>query len=342
MSTDNLKRIPSLDGLRAFSILFVLLGHEVSHFQTPLFAYKKVFEILAYFGVTVFFVISGFLITFLLLREYERSGKIDLRAFFKRRAVRILPAVGFYILVIILLGHPDRMQALYSLTFTTSYAFGKAFTPLQHLWSLSVEEQFYLLWPLAFLGGLRSARVYCWLVVAIAPVCRLLLTRHDVYHLFPCVTDSLACGCLLAFYYQPLKRLLIGKMSSAPAFSALCALTVFVGWFLYDQRLLLLWGIVPVLIGIVALIAIERKDYILNCRWVTWTGLLSYSLYLWQQPFLTLHGPFDNILARNICGIAAAILSYYLVEQPALKLFKRKPISKSNGQEVAAVGEIVA
>ncbi len=300
---------------------------------------------LAFFGVMVFFVISGFLITTLLISDIETSGRISLKAFFRKRFVRILPAAGFYVAVVLALGHPKPLQAVYALTFTTSYAFGKAYIPLQHLWSLSVEEQFYLLWPLAFLGGLRSARFCCWAVILFAPICRLILVRHDVFHLFPCVSDGLAWGCLLAFYYNPLKNHLLklfsgGRVLSTLAYAALCLLTPFMGWFVYENRLVTLWGLVPALISIVTLVAIERRDYILNWRPLSWIGLLSYSLYLWQQPFIALNeGPLNTVWARNFMCLAAACFSYYLVEQPALKLFQpksRKPIGQNSRREVSA------
>lgn len=106
--------------------------------------------ILSYFGVTVFFVLSGFLITMLLLREYTRTSQIDLGGFYRRRAVRILPASLFYVTIILLLGHPSVIQSVFALTFTTSYFFRHAYLPLQHLWSLSVEEQFYFFVAIGF------------------------------------------------------------------------------------------------------------------------------------------------------------------------------------------------
>jgi peptidoglycan/LPS O-acetylase OafA/YrhL len=137
-------RIPSLDGLRGFSIWAVLLAHTANHFQ------QKVLQThllnsgiwtLAYFGVTVFFVISGFLITSRLIKEYERSSRISLRDFYRRRAARILPASLVYIGVVLALGNATKLQSAYALTFTTSYFFRQAYAPLQQLWSLSVEEQ---------------------------------------------------------------------------------------------------------------------------------------------------------------------------------------------------------
>ncbi len=315
------KRIPSLDGIRAISILLVIAGHASSRLQMP-DSFRHTFEITAYFGVTVFFVISGFLITSLLKREYEKAGRINLPAFFKRRLVRIVPAAAVYIATILILGHPTILQSLYAVTFTTSYVFGKAYLPLQHLWSLSVEEQFYLLWPIAFMGGVKVARRFCWLVVCVAPLCRLALVGHDFPHFFPSVADSLAFGCLLAFYQDDLKRSVTQKLSSPFAFVVLSSITVWTGWVIYGSAQTLTRGLAPALIALTVAVAIERKDYILNCLPMRSLGLLSYSLYLWQQPFLTLHGPYDILPLRLALSLVVACASYYFVEQPCLRLFR--------------------
>src|SRR5690242_6636368 len=178
MAYQSTNRISSLDGLRAISIWAVLLGHSSAHFiSTPLHLrwIRNGTALLSYFGVTVFFVISGFLITTLLLREYGRTSEINLGRFYRRRAFRILPASLCYIAIVLLLGHPSIVQDVVAFTFTTTYFFTKAYLPLQHLWSLSVEEQFYLLWPLVFATGVWNARRYCWVIMALCPLVRVAL-----------------------------------------------------------------------------------------------------------------------------------------------------------------------
>src|SRR5882724_9559882 len=142
-------RIPSLDGLRALSISLVLVGH---------FAFAAGFPIhrawwtdaYAHYGVLIFFVISDYLITTLLVRERAKTGTINLKQFYIRRAYRILPAAYFYLVVVTVVFYaslPFKFLVT-AYTYLTSYA---VHTPwvLLHLWSLSVEEQFYLVWPIA-------------------------------------------------------------------------------------------------------------------------------------------------------------------------------------------------
>jgi peptidoglycan/LPS O-acetylase OafA/YrhL len=94
---------------------------------------------------------------------------------------------------------------------------------------------------------------------------------------------------------------------------------------LYRTHLVLLWGVVPCLIALIIAAAIERKGAVLNSAPVVWVGLLSYSLYLWQQPFLVFDGPLNNFFVRLLLTFVMAYVSYRLVEQPMLRLRSRKP-----------------
>jgi peptidoglycan/LPS O-acetylase OafA/YrhL len=328
-SKPSLPRIASLDGLRGVSICAVILAHASSHFQNTLLHGHILHTILAelgYFGVTVFFVISGFLITSLLMKEYARSSRVDLRHFYRRRAVRILPASLAYIGVVLVLGSATKLQAAYALTFTTSFFFKQAYVPLQQLWSLSVEEQFYLLWPLVFLFGLRSAKRYGWTVMVLCPVFRLYLKHRgytEIEHLAPAIADSLAAGCLLALYYDRARAFVRSHFVSGLGFTLLCLTSVAASEIAFRWHLVVLWGAVPCMIALLISAAIERRDRVLNSGPLVWTGILSYSLYLWQQPFLVLDGPLNVLWARLAAMFAAAYLSYRLVEQPALRILRR-------------------
>jgi peptidoglycan/LPS O-acetylase OafA/YrhL len=323
-------RIPSLDGLRGISIWAVMLAHASSHFSgTPLHI-RRVHEVLApmaYFGVTTFFVISGFLITMLLLREHTRRSRVDLGRFYGRRAARILPAVLFYITIVLVFARVTFSQALYALTFTTTYFFENAAKPLQQLWSLSVEEQFYLLWPLAFSLGVRSAKRSCWVIMFVSPIIRFFLKHHgyaQYAHLAPAIADSLAAGCLLAFYENRVRAFARKYWLSTSAFLSLCVVTAGVAGMVYWWDAVLLWGLIPCLLALVISVAIERRDKVLNAGVLVWTGLLSYSLYLWQQPFLLFDGPLNYLSARILLTFALAYLSYRSIEQPLLKICARK------------------
>lgn len=329
------KRIASIDGLRAISIWAVLLGHASAHFKsTPLHTHiiRYATAMLSYFGVTVFFVISGFLITTLLVREYAGNSRIDLAKFYKRRAFRILPASLFYISVVLLLGHPSVIQSVVALTFTTTYCYNASYLPLQHLWSLSVEEQFYMLWPLIFATGPQIARRYCWIVMGLCPFIRLALIHrgYAVYsHSAPAIADFLATGCLLAFYQVQAGRIVKKWFDSTSSFLFLCSVTVATAFVLYRTQFVLLWGLAPVLIAVTTSASIERKDKFLNSRLLIWTGLLSYSLYLWQQPFLVFDGPWNYLSVRLLLTFAVAYFSYRFVEQPILRLRSPKSAATS-------------
>jgi peptidoglycan/LPS O-acetylase OafA/YrhL len=187
-------RLPSLDGLRAISIILVLLGHAGG----PRGFQRINLQIgdYAHLGVVVFFVISGFLITSLLMHEYDTTRRISLRLFYARRTLRIFPASYFYLCVICLLSasnfiHLRGVDIWHAFTYTVNFFPGRSWQ-VGHLWSLSVEEQFYLLWPFAFaVSGPRKANRVAWAVIALAIVAQIFTNDreklgaalgHDVSH----------------------------------------------------------------------------------------------------------------------------------------------------------------
>lgn len=201
------RHLRSLDGIRAVSIAMVLLGHLWGTRGFP----KMDFGVgdYAHLGVVVFFVISGFLITSLLFAEHEKTGRVSLKLFYARRALRIFPASYCYITIISILwltGAFDwgASNLLHAATYTVNYVVSPSWH-IGHLWSLSVEEQFYLLWPLVFV--VLGPRKGIWVAVAVVllgPVARSvawLLFHATPYRdlaMFPVVADSLATGCSLA------------------------------------------------------------------------------------------------------------------------------------------------
>ena len=334
-------RLPSLDGLRALSILVVLLAHlsgTAGFGRLPIW----LTEGLAVLGVRVFFVISGFLITSLLLREEADTGTVSLRHFYLRRTLRIFPAFYAYAAVIAVVGWLGRLQLhrfdlLAAVTYTTNYHHQRSWY-LGHLWSLAVEEQFYLLWPflMKYLGGRRAAGLALATVI-LSPLLRFALLvdapsfRQGIGETFPTVADAIATGCLLACHraridaWPRLTAFLRGpRFWSIPAVALGAA-------FVPSAKVDCLLGQTIANLGIA--LVIDRmvrfpealSGRFLNARPVVFVGVLSYSLYLWQQPFLAResHRGTASFPLNLALTIALALCSHYLIERPALRFRAR-------------------
>jgi peptidoglycan/LPS O-acetylase OafA/YrhL len=320
------RTIPSLDGLRTFSILLVLLGHLYGTAHYPQNSATHFLEEFAHLGVQIFFVISGFLITSLLLKEKERTGTISFFHFYMRRTFRIFPAAFFYITVIAIVAHPGYLW--YAYTYTMCYASQARPWLLGHLWSLSVEEQFYLIWPAALVLGFAHRKKLGIAVVLLAPVARLLFWyagKHEIDEYFPAVADSLMMGCLLAFYQGQLRRR-FPWLTHPAVFAVLGLLTLFSQHLLPRVRLdIFFGGLIPFIIALFIFSAMERADGFLNNPLTSFFGILSYSLYLWQQPFLNRnsHGWWTAFPLNLLLALACALGSYYVVERPFLEMFRK-------------------
>lgn len=323
-------RIPSLDGLRAVSIGLVFLGHL---FTTTNYPNNRVTASLAqfsHFGVQVFFVISGFLITSLLLEERRSKGKVDLRAFYLRRGFRIMPPAFAYIafataMRFVLRRPVAPKYVAVALTYTTCY-FDSGPWVLRHLWSLSVEEQFYLFWPIVLVAAFGLRRRTCWAILCVSPIARLAYQNYApalVDYAFPAVADSLAAGCLLALYRPELQRL--PKWTYTTPITLGLVIAAFASNQVYRQPVIY-WGIVPLVIAAAIHNLVVRKDWLLNNRAVAYIGALSYSLYLFQQPFLTQSATTNrwSSFPINIAlAVSFALMSYYLVERPMIRIGRR-------------------
>jgi len=340
-------RIPSLDGLRASSILLVLIGHFAwaAGFNTELT------DIYALAGVRIFFIISGYLITTLMLREIERNGSLSIKDFYIRRAFRILPACYAYLAVITWIEHQQFSWTDIGLAwgYLTSYApaFGPSPWDLSHLWSLSVEEQFYFVWPLVVAAGLIRPKQMTWAAVVAAPLIRHVHHVTDAYDwlLTLDVMDSIAAGCLLAIYAPKL----ITFVSNRRWLGLVWPLALLVPMFLPEGTLpewlsplpgLLshsVWTIFNFLAAIGILWAITAKPGILNHWLPVWIGTLSYSLYLWQEPFMNPDAQI-SLWLRLPLAVACAALSYYAIERPVLALRGWTKRRKATQAAVAAEG----
>ncbi len=315
-------RIASLDGLRAISIALVVLGHLGKNGHAPLI-FKSHYTDL---GVDLFFVISGYLITTILLQEQQQTSTIILKQFYARRAFRIFPAAFVFILVAAAFYWPQlrwyniASALVYVANFdgTRPWIFGQ-------LWSLGVEEQFYLLWP-SVLKKWGDHKVTILIGVTIfAPVIQSFLFHLKVaggtIGAWPGVASTLAAGCLLAVIGSSAPN--VGKVAATLMLFTLFAIPFFAAN-TPGKTLLLLFILDPAkhlcMAGL--LIHVVQRPYrFLNWAPVVWLGNVSYSLYLWQQPFCadpTLRSAYFTVFA-----IICAALSYYLVERPMLGLRDR-------------------
>jgi peptidoglycan/LPS O-acetylase OafA/YrhL len=333
-------RIPSLDGLRAASIVSVLLAHLAGTRQFPLSAQTLNVLGLGELGVHVFFVISGFLITGLLLDELAADGRVNLGRFYLRRTLRIFPAYYVYLAVVAVMGAVGVLQLApndlaHGLTYTSNYYPGRSWF-LGHTWSLSVEEQFYLLWPalLVLAGRRRAILVAAWTVVLV-PLVRLgswELMRwagDGIGHRFETVADAIAIGCVLAGVRPWLHRsTAYMRALASPGFAAV-PLVVVAANMLHDHPVAyFVGGLFLTNIGIAACLdrcvtfPTGRVGRLLNARPMVFVGSISYSLYLWQQLFLNRSSgsAMSTFPVNLLLAVSAALICYYVVEQPSLRL----------------------
>lgn len=331
---------PDIQGLRAVAVTMVVLAHaEVPHLAG------------GYAGVDVFFVMSGFLITSLLLREVLATGTVSLRGFYARRALRLLPASTVVVLATLagawLFLSKIRFDeyvgdalgsSLYAVNFrlaangTDYLAQSSPPSPFQHFWSLAVEEQFYLLWPLLLLAGARLTRRRRHLALPLVALCLVsfglsVWTTQDspswAYFGFHTRAWELGAGALTALAAVRLRRLptrwaapmtwvgLGGVLLSTVAFDAN---TPFPGY----HALLPVLGAVLVLAGGCAPAPAWGARALLARRPMTWVGGLSYGWYLWHWPLLVIGPMALGVSASPLLGLglsAVALLMAWVTLQ---------------------------
>ena len=316
------KRIPSLDGLRAISISLVVAGHLSKAGPVP-----KFMATYAGTGVRIFFVISGYLITTILLNEHSQKSTINLRQFYIRRAYRILPAAAVFMLfALATYWHELRWYDIGAMLLYVANFDGARPWMVSHLWSLGVEEQFYFLWPSVLRKWYRHRIGILLGIIAVAPIysaaCYHFKVAGGGYGTFPAVADNLAIGCLLAIFASR-----IPKISCWAAFAMLLAIILIPHYPANTPTrtlfmLFVLWPILHCSIAGLVLHVIQSPYRILNLAPVVWLGRISYSLYLWQQPFF--FNSSRQPAYKLLLGVGLACLSYYLVEEPVLRLRDRK------------------
>ena len=345
-----MRHVPALDGLRGVGVLGILLFHA-GHLRG------------GWLGVDLFFVLSGFLITSLLLAEFESRGRISLASFWGRRARRLLPALFLALLGVAAyaatLADPRdleriRGEGLATLFYVANWhgiAVGHDYwelfrspSPLDHTWSLAIEEQFYLLWPpiawlvlsrartpprtLAYVASFLGLLSAIWMALLFDP----LEGTARVYFGTDTRIAAPLVGSALAAIFRPMLRDAPMKPRPAADFLALCAAGILAwAWLfasgsdapLYRGGLLLLAVLAGALI--IGVVAAPRgvAARLLAAPPLRWLGLISYGLYLWHWPVYLVLTPERTALDDpwlTVLRLAASVLvacgSYFLVEKP--------------------------
>jgi peptidoglycan/LPS O-acetylase OafA/YrhL len=337
---NSVSRIPSLDGIRAIAIGLVVISHfsKDSGWGDPLD--------LGSLGVRIFFVISGFLITGLLLKELDKDGKINLPRFFFRRTLRIFPAFYFYIvcmLILTALGGTDlpMRDAWAALTYTSNYS-TSLHPVVAHTWSLATEEQFYLIWPAALFFAVRKTRaISVLLLLVLAATISSRILSHRLGHNVPAFFNTpIGVGCLLALTKERLRR--VGLYSAwlkswlgllTPVFIVVANFPSYHSVGARDAILSLMENIAIALwIDWAVSNSSTVTGRLLNTRVFVAVGIGSYSLYLWQQPFLGLMYSHPTLLLsepwkaiailplRIALIVACTSFSYFVIERPLMRI----------------------
>lgn len=340
MSHPHYRYIAELDGVRALSVLSVIACHTMPSAPG------------GFIGVDIFFVLSGFLITRLLLAERDSHGEIRIASFYMRRALRLMPA--FYTMLVAIVAFLLVSGTRDRLSFETVLVSGfylmnwvRAFTTghdgfLGHTWSLAVEEQFYLLWPLllvAILGRIARGtlpRAIAALIIAVVIWrCALLLAGAGpmrIYNGTDTRIDLLLVGALCASIRQPQRSPLLSRLAAGSAL----ALALQIPSLSWQNAVLQSIGFTAMagLAGIVVLWAASSPTGASArlLRSVPFTGLgrISYGVYLWHYPLLTLFlpslrehsSPLVFVLV-SVGSITLATLSFILIERPCLAIKQR-------------------
>jgi peptidoglycan/LPS O-acetylase OafA/YrhL len=353
---------PTLDGLRAVSVLCVLAFHAGFWGRG------------GFLGVDVFFVLSGFLITALLIKEHSQSGRIDFGAFYVRRALRLFPAlltVMAALIVAAVMRPPTggvwvAVKSILPAFYVSDYV--AVHEALGHTWSLSVEEQFYVIWPLLLSLLLLVKLPPRWMLgvlaflVAVVAIHRSILWKAvhvpgelfngRLYATFDTRADSLLVGCmvgLLLSYNLISLRPVVLKLLRAFAVVSVLVFSFLVLTVKLPSPFLYLGGFTAIAamtgIFIVGLLTspIPLLAAFFELRPLVWIGRLSYGIYLWHVPvFLILKNYVPPLAIRSytlrsgitfgleiLATILVAAISFYLIELPCLRLKSRLRSRKS-------------
>ena len=362
MTNNKSKYLPSIDSLRALAVLAVIIYHVDVNYLPG-----------GFLGVDLFFVLSGYLISSLIIKEYKKTGSLNLYNFYIRRARRLLPAVYFMITVVLVvmvmfngvLLKKSHLDAIFGYIYSSNWwyifhkldyfdSFGSQ-SPFKHLWSLAIEEQFYMIFPLLFLlinrkkkdkdGFYKLNRNFLYVilgVILVSLIAHIILFDINNISRIYFGTDtrafSLLVGVVGAILY-PMDKLntkitpqenLVYSVVSLISIAALITIMIYTSEYntwLYRGGFLLV-----AILGIIIIISSGKQHTVmaklLSFKPVVFIGKISYSLYLWHFPVLVLTTPVSEIgkpniffvVLRVILTFILAIISYALVETPIRKL----------------------
>ena len=362
MSNNKSKYLPSIDSLRALAVLAVIIYHVDVNYLPG-----------GFLGVDLFFVLSGYLISSLIIKEYRKTGSLNLYNFYIRRARRLLPAVYFMItvgLVVMVLFNEvllrkSHLDAIFGYIYSSNwwYIFHKldyfdsfgAQSPFKHLWSLAIEEQFYMIFPLLFLlinrkkkskdGTYKLNKNFLYVVlglILVSLIAHILLfdikNISRIYFGTDTRAFSLLIGVVGAILY-PMEKLhakvtpqqnimysVVSLVSIATLITVMIYTSEYNTW-LYRGGFLLV-----AILGLIVIISSGKQhtlmSRLLSFKPVVFIGKISYSLYLWHFPVLVLTTPVSEIgnpniifvILRVILTFALATASYVFVETPIRKL----------------------
>ena len=341
MAATNSQRLKQLDGWRAVSVVFVIL-HHIGYYQHPrlLTHFPGLGHLMYYWGplgVKIFFVISGFVICRLLVSEESRYGSVSLKAFYYRRAFRIIPPLLIYLCTVFLLLQlgliVENGRAIFDAgLFLSDLRFPPRSWLVGHTWSLAVEEQFYLVFPAMWI--LLPVRWRSRAFIGVCILCAIFylpsafttpdpLFFGDARAGFICIS----CGVLMAIHEGRVRSMAARVPNGVVVLVALILVlhpageANFKAW-VYEGLL------APPAIALVLLSTLERESWLrslLCCKAAQAIGITSYGIYLWQQLFTAPARVFTGygqviLLFPLLCVIVP--LSYFLVEKPAMRYGK--------------------
>mgnify|MGYP005993183485 CR=1 FL=1 len=341
---------PEIDGLRAIAVIAVILYHT----RTTFFGYE-IFQG-GFIGVDVFFVISGYLITSIIFKELVITGSFSFKHFYERRVRRIIPALLFVMLASLPFAWAYLLEdnlidfsksILYSLGFISNFYFyssgqlygatGDLLKPFLHTWSLSIEEQYYILFPIILIITFKYFRKYLGIILILGFILSLIVAdwgskNHPSFNWYVLPTRGweLIAGSILAYYEITLGKRLRSKYES------LNLILPSVGLFLICFSILLFndkmfhpsFYSLPPIIGVCLIIWFTDKgeiiSKILSSKLLVGIGLISYSLYLWHYPIFAFNRLIEftsgDVFKKILLGFVLflfSIFSYYLIERPA-------------------------